>query len=95
MWDALKNAIAGMAESVGIDLPNPAAEVTALGDAANEAVTGATDAAGSAVDAAGTAVDDVTGAVTGDLGGLAEGVLGSVTPEVPQVSDVIGKLLGG
>ena len=74
MWEKIKNAIIGVKDAVGIEIPGLPAELGTIGDSATTAVQtvtesapgvidGATETVGTAVDSAAQALPDVTGPI--------------------------------
>jgi len=67
MWNALKNALIGVTDAVGIELPGLPLDLGSLGETATTAVQGVTDSATGALDAATAATDGFTGLPLGDI----------------------------
>ena len=74
MWEALKNALIGVKEALGIEIPGLPADLGSLGESATTAVQDVTDSATAVVDEAAGVVDGstaITDAITGlPLGGI-------------------------
>lgn len=94
MWQALRDIVTKVEESLGIEVPaapDPAAVTDAaagMADQGSEAVTAATDAASSAAtDAAGSAADAATDTAGEAVTGVGEQISG-------KVSDFLGRLGG-
>ena len=81
MWAALKKAVAGVTESLGIEIPGLPIDLGAVGDAAATAAQGVTESAAGAV-------EGLTGATETLSGGVA-GVTESVSGSVAGVTDSI------
>lgn len=74
MWEALKNAIIGVKEAVGLEIPGLPADLGSLVESATTVVqdftnsaTGLVDEATSVVDGATAATDAITGLPVGDI----------------------------
>jgi len=65
MWSRMRDALSGVTEQLGIDMPELPADLSTITEAAGGAVAGATEAASGAVagatEAAGGAVAEGTG----------------------------------
>ena len=81
MWAALKKAVAGVTESLGIEIPGLPIDLGAVGDAAATAAQGVTESATGAL-------EGLTG-VTETLSGGAAGVADSVPGSVAGVTDSV------
>jgi len=69
MWEALKNALIGVKEALGIEIPGLPADLGSLGETATTAIQDVADSATAVVDQAAGAVDGAT-AVTDAIPGL-------------------------
>ena len=69
MWEALKNALIGVKEALGIEIPGLPADLGSLGEAATTAIQDVADSATAVVDQAAGVVDGAT-AVTEAIPGL-------------------------
>jgi hypothetical protein len=70
MWEALKNALIGVKEALGIEIPGLPADLGSLGETATTAVQDVTDSATAAVDEAAAGVVDGSTAITDAITGL-------------------------
>ncbi|MCU7729467.1 hypothetical protein ODJ79_37610 [Actinoplanes sp. KI2] len=73
MWQALRDILGSVKESVGIEgpaVPDPAVVADPAAEAATSATEVATDAAGSVAEALGGAGQEITAKVSDFLGGL-------------------------
>ena len=78
MWAALKKAVAGVTESLGIEIPGLPIDLGGVGDAAATAAQGVTESATGAV-------EGLTGVTETLSGGAAEGVSASAVDSAAQV----------
>jgi hypothetical protein len=69
MWEALKNALIGVKEALGIEIPGLPADRGSLGESATTAIQDVADSATAVVDQAAGVVDGAT-AVTEAIPGL-------------------------
>ena len=69
MWEALKNALIGVKEALGIEIPGLPADLGSLGETATTAIQDVADSATAVVDQAAGVVDGAT-AVTEAIPGL-------------------------
>jgi len=69
MWEALKNALIGVKEALGIEIPGLPADLDSLGETATTAIQDVADSATAVVDQAAGVVDGAT-AVTDAIPGL-------------------------
>jgi len=69
MWEALKNALIGVKEALGIEIPGLPADLGSLGETATTAIQDVADSAAAVVDQAAGVVDGAT-AVTDAIPGL-------------------------
>lgn len=74
MWEALKNALIGVKDALGLEIPGLPADLGSLGESASTAVQDVTESATGVVDeataVAGEAVgvvDEITGLPLGDI----------------------------
>ena len=74
MWAALKKAVAGVTESLGIEIPGLPIDLGAVGDAAATAAQGVTESATGALEG----LTGVTETLSGGVAGVTESVSGSV-----------------
>lgn len=73
MWDALKNALVRMKESLGIEIPEIPVDLGTLGESATTAVQDVTDSATAAIDEAATGVVDGSTSIADAITGLSLG----------------------
>ena len=91
MWAAIKKAVAGVTESLGIEIPGLPVDLGAAGDAAASAVEGVTESATGAVGG----LTDVSDAVSGSVAGVAEGVAGIPAAAVDSAAQVLPDITEG
>ena len=82
MWAALKKAVAGVTESLGIEMPDLPIDLGAVGDAAATAAQGVTESATGAADG----LTAVTETLTGSVAGVTDSVSGSVAAVTDSVA---------
>jgi hypothetical protein len=70
MWEALKNALVGVKEALGIEIPGLPADLGSLGESATTAVQDIAASATSVTDQAAGVVDGASSAVTDAITGL-------------------------
>ena len=88
MWTALKKAVAGVTESLGIEIPGLPIDLGAVGDAAATAAQGVTESANGAVEGLTGVTETLSGSVAGvndSVAGAAEGVSASAIDSAAQV----------
>jgi hypothetical protein len=68
MWETIKNALIGVKEATGIEIPGLPADLGSLGESATTAFQSVTESATGVIDGAAGATE----AVTGSVGGLSE-----------------------
>ena len=88
MWAALKKAVAGVTESLGIEIPGLPIDLGAVGDAAATAAQGVTESANGAVEGLTGVTETLSGSVAGvtdSVAGAAEGVSASAVDSAAQV----------
>ena len=88
MWAALKKAVAGVTESLGIEIPGLPIDLGAVGDAAATAAQGVTESATGAVEGLTGVTETLSGGVAGvtdSVAGAAEGVSASAVDSAAQV----------
>jgi hypothetical protein len=92
MWAALKKAVTGVTESLGIEIPGLPVDLGSLGDTVATATQGVTEAAAGSVDVLTAVGDQVTGAAAGitenvpDIQSTIDGAIQAV----PGGTDVLG-----
>jgi hypothetical protein len=91
MWEAIKNALIGVKDATGIEIPGLPADLGSIGESAATAVQTVTESASGVVDGAAPAVDAVGGSI-GDITATAATAVESATQALP---DVAGGLIGG
>ena len=90
MWDVIKNALIGVKDATGIEIPELPADLGAIGESATTAVQTAAESAAGVVDGAAPAIDAVAGSVAG-VSETAAGAVDSVAQGLPEASGgVIG-----
>jgi hypothetical protein len=67
MWNTLKNALIGVTETLGIEIPASPIDLGSLGESATTAVQGLADSATGAIDSATAATDAFAGLPLGDI----------------------------
>ena len=77
MWETLKNALIGVKEALGIEIPGLPADLSSLGESATTAIQDVADSATGVVDQATGVVDGAT-AVTD---AIPEVPLGAILPK--------------
>ena len=77
MWAALKKAVTGVTESLGIEIPGLPVDLGSLGDSVATTTQGVTEAAAGSLDGLTAVGDQVTGAAAG------------VTENVPDIQSTI------
>ena len=82
MWAALKKAVAGVTESLGIEIPGLPIDLGAVGDAAATAAQGVTESAAGAAEG----LTGVTETLSGGVAGVTESVSGSVAGVTDSVA---------
>ena len=97
MWTALKKAVAGVTESLGIEIPGLPIDLGAVGDAAATAAQGVTESANGAVEGLTGVTETLSGSVAGvtdSVAGAAEGVsasaVDSAAQALPDVTAAVG-----
>jgi len=88
MWTALKKAVAGVTESLGIEIPGLPIDLGAVGDAAATAAQGVTESANGAAEGLTGVTETLSGSVAGvtdSVAGAAEGVSASAIDSAAQV----------
>src|SRR5664279_474858 len=88
MWAALKKAVAGVTESLGIEIPGLPIDLGAVGDTAATAAQGVTESATGAVEGLTGVTETLSGGtagVTDSVAGAAEGVSASAVDSAAQV----------
>ena len=82
MWAALKKAVAGVTESLGIEIPGLPIDLGAVGDAAATAAQGVTESAAGAAEG----LTGVTETLSGGVAGVTESVSGGVAGVTDSVA---------
>ena len=97
MWAALKKAVAGVTESLGIELPGLPIDLGAVGDAAATAAQGVTESAAGAAEGLTGVTETLSGGVAGvtdSVASAAEGVsasaVDSAAQALPDVTAAVG-----
>lgn len=95
MWDALKNALTGAKDLLGIEVPEipvPEDLASAAGDAtggAQDAVAGVTESATSAVEGAATTGEALTGQPAEQLTAVTEAIPGTAAAAVQSSAQTV------
>jgi hypothetical protein len=87
MWDTIKNALMGVKEPTGIEIPGLPEDLSSLGDSATTAVQDVTESATGVMDGAATATDAIGGDVAG-LGEAAGTAVDSATQSLPEIPEI-------
>jgi hypothetical protein len=92
MWAALKKAVTGVTESLGIEIPGLPVDLGSLGDTVATVTQGVTDTAAGSLDSLTPVGDQVTGAAAGvtDNVPAIPAIIDSATQAGPAVTDVLG-----
>jgi hypothetical protein len=89
MWETIKNALAGMKDAAGIEIPGLPAELGSLGESADTAVQSLTESATGVVDGAAAATEGVASSIAE----AAPTAIDAATQAVPGVTpETIDKL---
>ena len=91
MWEAIKNALASVKETTGIEIPGLPADLGSVADSASTAVQAATESATGAVDGVAAATEGVTGGVDG----VAETAATAVESAPQALTELAGGLTDG
>lgn len=70
MWETLKNALVGLREALGIEIPGLPVDLGSLGESATTAVQDITETATTAVDETASGVVDKASIITDAITGL-------------------------
>jgi hypothetical protein len=92
MWDVIKNLVTEVKGALGIEIPELPVDLASAGDAAATAGQGLTESATGAFDgvaAAGEAAAGQFAGATEMVSGIPAAALESVTPAVPDQTDVL------
>lgn len=76
MWETLKNALVGVKEALGIEIPGLPVDLGSLGESPTTAVQDITETATTAVDETAAGVVDKTSVITDAITGLPLGETG-------------------
>ena len=97
MWAALKKAVAGVTESLGIEIPGLPIDLGAVGDAAATAAQGVTESAAGAAEGLTGVTETLSGGVAGvtdSVASAAEGVsasaVDSAAQALPEITAAVG-----
>jgi hypothetical protein len=103
MWETIKNALMGVKEATGIEIPGLPADLGSLGESATTALQSVTESATGAVEGAATATEAFTGVdglteaaatATESATGSVEGVTDAATSAVDSASQALPDLPG-
>ncbi|HEX7537975.1 MAG TPA: hypothetical protein VF391_13350 [Dermatophilaceae bacterium] len=108
MWETIKNALMGVKEATGIEIPGLPADLGSLGESATTALQSVTESATGVVEGAATATEAFTGvegvteaaatateSVTGNLGGVTDAANTAVDSVSQSLPDLPGLSTGG
>ena len=93
MWQALKNAVAGITESLGIEIPGLPVDLASVGETAATAAQGITESAAGAVDGLTAVSDTVAGSVAGatdSVSAVPAAAFDSAAQVLPDITAVSG-----
>jgi hypothetical protein len=88
MWQTIKNALIGVQEATGIEIPGLPAELGSIADSAASAAQSVTESASGVMDGAAAAADGVAGSVAG----VTEGAATAVDSAAQALPDIPGPL---
>ncbi len=92
MWAALKKAVTGVTDSLGIEIPGLPVDLGSLGDSVASATQGVTDAAADSLDGLTAVGDQVAGAAAGVTENVPD--ISASTEVAAQVMPVVTEVLG-
>jgi hypothetical protein len=90
MWDTIKNALSGVKDSTGIEIPGMPEDLGSIGESATTAVQDVTESATGAVDGVAAATETVTGGIEG----AGESAATAVESAGDAAPDLLDKLFG-
>jgi len=82
MWETIKNALAGMKDASGIEIPGLPVDFGSLGESADTALQSVTESANGVVDSATSATEGVASSVAE----AAPSAIGSAAQALPDVT---------
>jgi hypothetical protein len=85
MWETIKNALIGVKDATGIEIPALPRDLGAIGESASTAVQSATESANSAIDGGASAIDPVTGSMAG-VSEVAATTVDAATQGLPDIA---------
>jgi hypothetical protein len=91
MWEAIKNALIGVKDATGIEIPALPSDLGAIGKSASTAVQSATESANGVIDGGASAID----AVTGSMAGVSEAAATTVDTATQGLPDIAARLIDG
>ena len=91
MWAALKKAVTGVTESLGIEIPGLPVDLGSLGDSVATVTQGVTDTAAGSLDGLSAVGDQVAGAAAGVTENVSDipATIDSATQAVPAVTEAL------
>lgn len=84
MWETIKNALAGMKEASGIEIPGLPVDLGSLGESADTAVQSVTESANGVVDSATSVVEAAPTAIDSAARALPDITLGGIGDRLPK-----------
>ena len=91
MWEVIRNALIGVKDATGIEIPALPADLGAIGESAASAVQKVTESATGVIDGAAPVID----AVAGSVASVSETAATAVDAAAQGLPDVAGGLIGG
>jgi hypothetical protein len=91
MWAALKKAVTGVTESLGIEIPGLPVDLGSLGDSVATVTQGVTDTAAGSLDSLTAVGDQVAGAAAGVTENVSDipATIDSATQALPTVTEAL------
>ena len=91
MWAALKKAVTGVTESLGIEIPGLPVDLGSLGDSVAAVTQGVPDTAAGSLDGLTAVGDQLAGGAAGITGAVSDipATIDSAAQAVPAVTDVV------
>jgi len=89
MWESIKNALKGVQDATGIEIPGLPVDLGSIGDSAATAVQTLTESASDVVDGAAAATDGVAGGVTGGVAGGVAGITETAATAVDSAAQAL------
>jgi len=88
MWESIKNALKGVKDATGIEIPGLPVDLGSIGDSASTAVQTLSESASDVVDGAAAATDGVAGGVAGEVAGITETAATAVDSAAQALPDI-------